>query len=109
MAEISTQVNAARAATEWLCAALPALTPEDWQTPNACGIWSVADVGAHLVWVTDLYADAVLRALADDVGPPKDLVVPESPTVMHARMAEIAIMYRQNLGDGVGDALMSRA
>jgi uncharacterized protein (TIGR03083 family) len=109
MAEISSEVSAARVATEWLGATLPALTPEDWQTPNACGIWSVADVGAHLVWVTDLYADAVRRALADDVGPPKDLVVPESPAVMHARMAEIAFMYRQNLGDGVGGALTSRA
>src|SRR5690349_7877248 len=81
MAEISAEINAARAATAWLRAALPTLTHEDWQTPRACGIWSVADVGAHLVWVTDLYADAVRRALADDVSPPESLVVPESPAV----------------------------
>jgi uncharacterized protein (TIGR03083 family) len=109
MAEISAEVNAARAATEWLRAALPTLTPEDWQTPEACGIWSVAEVAAHLIWVADLYSDAVLRALVDDVGPPRQLVVPESPAVMPTRMAEIASIYHQDLGDGVGGALMSRA
>ena len=109
MAGISSQVNAARAAAEWLRAELPTLTPEDWQRPNACGIWGVAEVAAHLIWAADLYSDAVRRALTDDVGPPQQLVVPESPAVTQTRMAEIASMYCQNLGDGVGDALMSRA
>src|SRR5262249_38419019 len=89
--------NAARAPTEWLCAELPKLTPENWQTPQACGAWGVADVAAHLIWVADLYRDAIGRALADDVGPPTELVVPESPTVMHARIAEIAFAYRREL------------
>ena len=109
MAGVSSQVNAARAATDWLRAELPTLTPQDWQTPNACGIWTVAEVAAHLVWAADLYCDAVCRALVDDVGTPRQLAVPESPTVTQTRMAEIASTYWQTLGDGVRDALMSRA
>jgi uncharacterized protein (TIGR03083 family) len=103
MTRIPCQVKVARGATEWLRDELSTLTPEQWQTPNACGVWSVADVAAHLVWVADLYSDGIRRALADDVEPSRDVTAPTNASTRHAEIAEIAFAYRDELGDQVLD------
>jgi hypothetical protein len=41
---------------------LQRLSPEDWSRPSACDRWSIADVVAHLVGVTD--PDRLTDALA---------------------------------------------
>ena len=103
MTRIPSQVKVARVATEWLRDELSTLTPEQWQTPNACGGWCVADVAAHLVWVADRYRDGIRRALADDVEPPRDVTAPTNAPTRHAQLAEIAVAYRHELGDQVLD------
>ena len=103
MTRIPSQVKVARVATEWLRDELSTLTPEQWQTPNACGGWCVADVAAHLVWVADRYRGAIRRALADDVEPPRDVTAPANAPTPHAQLAEIAVAYRHELGDQVLD------
>ena len=90
MTTIPSEVGVARTVTEWLRDRMSGLTPGDWERPNACGVWSVADVAAHLVWVADLYSDGVRRALADDTEPPAGVTVPESRALLHAQIAEIA-------------------
>ena len=103
MTRIPSQVTVARGATEWLRDQLSTLTPEQWQAPNACGVWSVADVAAHLVWVADLYRDGIRRALGGDVEPSRDVTAPTNAPTRHAEIAEIASAYRRELGDQVLD------
>ena len=97
-------VRAARAVTEWLCDELSTATPDQWETPNACGVWSVAEVVAHLAWVALRYRNSVERALMGDFGPPDGGLAPGSGRLTQAQMAEQASAYRRALGDGVRDA-----
>ena len=94
-------ISVSRATTEWLYGELSTLTPQEWETPNACGVWSVAEVGAHLALVGQRYRDGVRRALADDSGPPPGETVSVDRAGVNARIAAMATAYRQELGDRV--------
>jgi hypothetical protein len=120
MTTIPSAVRAVREVTQWLAAELPSLTSEEWQLPNACGVWSVADVAGHLLWVADLYGDAVRRALVGDVGPPSaetapaNRVAPDAPRAWQsiwsgwpASRPSIPATYRQDLGDRLPEACAS--
>ncbi len=100
---IPSQVKVARATSEWLYQELSTLTPEQWETSGACGVWSVAEVVAHLVWVADLYSDGIRRALAGDTSPPAGAGAPPDRATLHAQIAEIAAARHRALGGGVLD------
>ncbi|MCC7103708.1 MAG: maleylpyruvate isomerase N-terminal domain-containing protein, partial [Chloroflexi bacterium] len=50
------------------------LSPDEWQGPSDCAGWSVANVLAHLVLVTDLLGTAMERGLAGEGGPRPEIV-----------------------------------
>ena len=71
---IPSEIKVLRSAVAGLRAELGTLTPAEWETPGACGVWSVAEVIAHLAWGADLYAGLIRRdmvrpgAVVIDVG-----------------------------------------
>jgi uncharacterized protein (TIGR03083 family) len=50
---------------------LEMLSPEAWSTPSACERWTVADVVAHLTFITQGGIPRVHRALHGDASPPE--------------------------------------
>jgi uncharacterized protein (TIGR03083 family) len=101
---IADEIAVVRTSTEQLHATLAALTPEQWETPGACGVWSVAEVVAHLTWGATLYQDLVRQALDGDGSPESEPPAPVDRSAMHASFARIAADYRQELGDRLLDA-----
>jgi uncharacterized protein (TIGR03083 family) len=104
---VASKISVVREATGRLYGELATLTPEEWETPGACGVWSVAEVGAHLVWGAELYVEAIRRALAGISEPP-----PDSGAIPHyetraAWFAEKSKSYRRELGDGLLAAYQS--
>ncbi|MFN8633913.1 MAG: maleylpyruvate isomerase N-terminal domain-containing protein [Chloroflexota bacterium] len=96
--------EAVRATTAWLHDELAALTPERWETPGACGVWSVAEVVAHLDWGARVYADAIQRALAGISEPPPDSGAIADYAARAAWFAQTAKRLRLELGDRLLDA-----
>src|SRR5688572_18286418 len=66
----SQKVQVVRTVTEQLGAEFAALTPEQWETPSACGDWTVAELCAHLSGGALMYAGHIGRGLAGDAEPP---------------------------------------
>lgn len=97
------QIEVVRPAGERLGDELASLTPEQWDLPGACGVWTVGEVVAHLAQWADAYAGLIRQALAEDVranaAPP---VLPYA--IRSARYAEEAKAYRRELGAGLLDA-----
>jgi uncharacterized protein (TIGR03083 family) len=67
---IPSTLKVVRATTELLAEELNALAPEQWETPNACGDWKVAEVVAHLAGAGERYALYTRRALEGVSDPP---------------------------------------
>ena len=99
------RIDVVRAAGDRLGEELASLTPEQLELPGACGVWTVAEVVAHLAQWAAAYADLTRQALAGDVqataAPP---VLPYA--VRAARYAEEAQSYRRDLGAGLLDAYL---
>ena len=94
------QIGVVRAAGKRLGDELASLTPEEWDLPGACGVWTVGEVVAHLAQWAGAYADLIGQALAGDVQ-----VMDTSPVLPYAiraaRYAEEAKAYRRELGAGL--------
>lgn len=94
---IPSEIKVARAAAEGLCAELATLTPAEWETPGACGVWTVAEVVAHLTWATGMYVDVIRQALAG-----VEAAAPALPYAERAALiARTAQERRRELGDGL--------
>lgn len=100
---VHSEIRVVRAAGDRLGDELVSLTPEQWDLPGACGVWTVGEVVAHLTQWADAYADLIRHALTEDV-----LATPAPPVLPYAvraaRYAEEAKAYRRELGDGLLDA-----
>jgi uncharacterized protein (TIGR03083 family) len=101
--KIPSQVKVARATVDWLRQELATLTLEQWELPNACGTWSVAEEVAHLVWVSELYADGIRRGLEGDVSVPPDKAMSAEYAERAKQIERVAVEYRQQLGDSLCD------
>jgi uncharacterized protein (TIGR03083 family) len=101
---IASEISVARAATERLHRDLSTLTPIEWELPGACGIWSVAEVAAHLAWGADIYADGIRRGLQGDSEPPAGFVPIPEYGARAARTASQATAYRRERGERLLEA-----
>ena len=114
LVRIPSEIKVLRSAVAGLRAELGTLTPAEWETPGACGVWSVAEVVAHLAWSADLYAGLIRRELAGEtagVGEAES-VLPYAERA--AYFAKTAQEYRRELDDDLlaafaanGEALLS--
>ena len=101
---IPSQVKVARLATELLRDELAALTPTEWETPNACGAFSVADTAAHLARGAARYSLWTRRALEGIADPSDDAVFYTDRAVASAGIRDGSLAFRRSLGDGVLEA-----
>ncbi|MFN8633011.1 MAG: maleylpyruvate isomerase N-terminal domain-containing protein [Chloroflexota bacterium] len=101
--DLAAQIAVVRTATDHLHTTLTTLAPKQWETPNACGVWNVAEVVAHLAWGAGLYSDLIRQGLAEDVASRRGSDAPVDRTAMNAHFAEIAAGYRRELGDRLLD------
>ena len=104
---IPSEIKVTRAAAEGLRAELATLTPAEWETPGACGIWSVAEVVAHLAWDMGLYADVIRSELAGDTPREAAPVLPYAERKVW--IAKEAQELLRELGDGLLAAFDERA
>jgi uncharacterized protein (TIGR03083 family) len=97
---VGSQIDVVRTAGDWLGDELARLTPEQWDLAGACGVWTVAEVVAHLTQWADAYADLIRQALTEDV---RVLAVPPvlPYAIRAARYADEAKAYRRELDDGL--------
>lgn len=98
---IRSQVEVARAATELFRDDLASLTPAEWETPRACGEWSVVDVAGHVARGGELYASWIRRALEGITDPPAGAAFVVDRAAGSEGVLRLSRAYRQALGDRV--------
>ena len=79
---------------------LRSLPADAWAHPSACDRWTVADVVAHLTWLSKIYPSRIGRALQGDASPDR----PGHRRLGSGQMdpaedGDQAIALRQELGD----------
>ncbi|MDA1127531.1 MAG: maleylpyruvate isomerase family mycothiol-dependent enzyme [Chloroflexi bacterium] len=82
---------------------LKTLSRDGWSTESACGAWQVSDVVAHLTGAVERFGPNILRGVAGDASAPEGLPA-AGVGDMEARLranAQVAIDFRESLGDGV--------
>ena len=95
------RVKVARSATELLAAELAGLTPDEWESPEACGAWTVAETAAHLARAGETYAGWVRRSLQGTSSPPEGVVFITDLATGSASVQARSVEFRRLLGDGV--------
>lgn len=106
---IPSEIKVLRSAVAGLRTELATLTPAEWETPGACGVWNIAEVVAHLAWVADLYVGLIRRTLVAET-PDTDETAPALPYAERAAyIAKSAQEYRRELGDGLLSAFGTKA
>jgi len=98
---IPSQVKVARAATELLRDDLAALTPAEWETPNACGVLSVSETVAHLARGAERYTQWTRRALEGIADPPDDAVFYTDRATASAGIRDGSLLFHRSLGHRV--------
>src|SRR5215813_9002353 len=97
MAALAARVTLIQAEAERLAQYLATLPPDAWRQSSACPGWEVRDVVAHLVEVAEDYQRRIARSVQGEMGPPPELALPG--TVSDASIAQLAIAYRERLGE----------
>jgi uncharacterized protein (TIGR03083 family) len=95
---IPSTLKVVRATTELLAQELHTLAPEQWETPNACGSWTVAEVVAHLAGGGERYALYVRRALEGLSEPPPGSSFLTDRAAYSDGIRQRAIDYRHDAG-----------
>jgi hypothetical protein len=98
---IPSQVRVARVASELLRDELAALTPAEWETPNACGVLSVSETAAHLARGAERYTQWTRRALEGIADPPDDAVFYTNRATASAGIRDGSLVFHRSLGDRV--------
>jgi len=98
---IPSQVRVARAATELLRDELAALTPAEWETPDACGVLSVSETVAHLARGAERYTQWTRRALQGIADPPDDAVFYTDRATASAGIRDGSLAFHRSLGHRV--------
>jgi uncharacterized protein (TIGR03083 family) len=98
---IPSQVKVARAATKLLRDELAALTPAEWETPNACGVLSVSETVAHLARGAERYTQWTRRALEGIADPPDDAVFYTDRATASAGIRDGSLAFHRSLGHRV--------
>lgn len=94
------RIHLLRTETERLEQYLRELPDEAWGHPSACDRWTVADVVAHLTWLSQNYPPRITRALLDDASPDSaDHRRLGSGQMDPAEEGDQAIALRRALGD----------
>jgi uncharacterized protein (TIGR03083 family) len=99
MEALAARVALIQAEAERLAQYLSSLSQDAWRQPSACQEWEVRDVVAHLVEVAEDYRHRIARGVQGEMGPPPELTPPG--TVSNASIAQIAIAYRERLGEAL--------
>lgn len=95
---IASQVKLVRRVTEQLRDELAALTPDELETPRACGDWTVAEVASHLAQAGERYALWVRRALEGYTDPPEGSGFVADRAAASAGVKQRAVAHRRELG-----------
>jgi uncharacterized protein (TIGR03083 family) len=97
MEALEARIALMQAEAERLERYLATLTPAAWRQPSACQGWEVRDVVAHLVEVAQDYRCRIARGVQGEIGPHPEFAPPG--TVSDASIAQLAIAYRERLGE----------
>jgi uncharacterized protein (TIGR03083 family) len=96
---VASRVKVARQATDTLTQELGQLGPSEWETPRACGDWTVAEVVAHLAGAAERYALYIRRALEGIAEPPDGAsFVTDRPTYSES-IKQRAVQARRDFGE----------
>ena len=97
MKALAAHVTLIQSEAERLAQYLATVSPDAWRQPSACQEWEVRDVVAHLVEVAEDYQRRIAHGVQGEMGPPPELAPPG--TVSDASIAQLAIAYRERLGE----------
>ena len=81
---------------------LRGMPAEAWECPSACDRWTVADVVAHLTWITRNQAPRIVRGLRGDVSPdvpPRRRL--EAGQFDPSELEDAAVVFRQEQGENL--------
>jgi uncharacterized protein (TIGR03083 family) len=96
------QIELVQAESERLKQYLSTLPPDAWHQPSACDRWQVRDVVAHLAGTAEFYSELISRGLQGDASPPEGAAAGTiNAASIHEMNAQLAISYRESLGDQV--------
>lgn len=99
MANIPSELKVLRSAIEQLLDELARLSAADWETPNACGDWTVAETVVHLTSGTERYELWARQALQGDASPPPGVTLPVDPDTIRTGNRQRVQDLRRQLGD----------
>ena len=101
MVTLQDRVELVGSEAERLQVYLQTLPPDAWSRPSACGLWTVADVVAHLDFVAEFWIDTISRGVRGDASSPEDRTPGEAENFpsMDEYFAQRATARREVLGE----------
>ena len=99
--DIASHLNLLRSIFARLRTEAAAFTPLEWQTPGACGDWTVSQVVAHLAQGAQRYTLWIRRALDGLAEPPPGSAFDPDLATGSASIKERTLVYHQAVADDV--------
>ena len=96
---VASRVEVAREATDTLTRDLEQLGPSEWETPRACGDWTVAEVVAHPTGAAERYALYIRRALDGIAEPPDGASFVTDRPAYSEGIKQRAVQARRDFGE----------